>query len=150
MHADTAICLSRGTYCSWMSVYGFHFFDNWACDNIVVNKTAFLPNTFFLGKCHNTNWWTKTNSRFHVLFKKQTRKIKSCYPYRWRSAPQLSHTDSSIMKLFFCIHPYYLCSCILICVILPKNRLITAKQRHCILIAFVTVILVRQHIQRGY
>lgn len=52
-------------------------------------------------------------------------------------------SDPSINKLFFFHSPLLsvLCSCILICLILPKNRLITDKQLHRILIAFKTVIL---------
>ncbi len=103
--------------------------------------SVFLQNTFFLGKYHNTNWWTKINSRFHVLFNNNKEKtshysilLMECHPVP---------SDPSIRKLFFLHSPllYVLCSCILICLILPKNRLITVKQLRCILIAFMTMIL---------
>lgn len=55
-------------------------------------------------------------------------------------------SDPSIRKMCFCIHPCYLAICSLLMHTNlpyppPKNRLITVKQLHCILIAFMTMIL---------
>lgn len=132
----------------------FPFVDNWALllTTLLCVKLHFYQTLSFL-----VNVTIQTDGQKLIpgsmFFSKKTNKKKITLFHLVDGVPPSYRIQTPQLRSHFWYSPLLsiLCSCILICIILPKNRLITAKQLHRIIIAFVTVILVRQRwIQRGY